>query len=124
MTAGLGSEFAQAVAAKDAGRLVELLHPQVDFHALTPKRTWEASEPDGVIAAVFGRWFEESDQIEALEQLETDAFADRERVGYRFRVRNPEGLVLVEQTAYLSAVDGKIGWMRVLCSGYRPVQPA
>jgi hypothetical protein len=36
-------------------------------------------------------------------------------------VRNPEGLFLVEQQAYLAERDGRIGWMRVLCSGYRPV---
>lgn len=29
---------------------------------------------------------------------------------------------LTEQQAYLSEVDGRIGWMRVLCSGYRPVE--
>jgi hypothetical protein len=27
----------------------------------------------------------------------------------------------VEQQAYLSERDGRIGWLRVLCSGYRPV---
>ena len=74
-----------------------------------------------MISAVLRRWFEESDDIEALEGLECDAFADRERVGYRFSVRNPDGRFLVEQQAYLSARDGRIGWMRVVCSGFRPV---
>jgi hypothetical protein len=46
---------------------------------------------------------------------------DRERVGYRFRVRNPDGLFVVEQQAYLSGSDGRIEWMRVVCSGFRPV---
>jgi hypothetical protein len=31
---------------------------------------------------------------------------------------------MVEQQAYLSARDGRIGWMRVLCSGYRPITAA
>jgi hypothetical protein len=69
-------------------------------------------------------WFEDSDDIEALEELDTDSFADRQRVGYRFSVDNPEGHFLVEQQAYLSERDGRIVWMRVLCSGYRPVQSA
>ena len=56
----------------------------------------------------------------ALEHLEGDDFADRQRVGYRFSVTNPDGRFLVEQQAYLSARDGQIGWMRVLCSGFRP----
>jgi hypothetical protein len=73
-----------------------------------------------VISTLLRNWFEDSDEIEALERLETDTFADRERVGYRFSVRNPDGRFLVEQQAYLSARDGQIVWMRVLCSGYRP----
>jgi hypothetical protein len=119
-TATLGAEFARALAVKDYGRLAELMHPEIDFRALTPNRTWEASDADAVISGVLREWFEDSDEIEALERLESDAFADRERVGYRFSVRNPDGRFLVEQQAYLSARDGRIGWMRVVCSGFRP----
>jgi hypothetical protein len=117
----LGAEFAAALAAKDVARLEQLLHPEIDFRGLTPRRHWEASGPEAVISGVLLRWFEESDEILALEQLETDAFADRERIGYRFSVRNPDGLFLVEQQAYVSVREGQIGWMRVVCSGFRPV---
>jgi hypothetical protein len=41
-------------------------------------------------------------------------------VGYRFSVTNPDGRFLVEQEAYLAERDGRIGWMRVVCSGFRP----
>ena len=68
------------------------------------------------------QWFEDSDEIEALQHVETDAFADRERVGYRFLVRNPEGLFEVEQQVYIGERDGRIGWMRSVCSGFRPVE--
>lgn len=119
--ATVGVEFARALAAKDSARLAELLHPEVEFRALTPRRSWEADGPEATIAILLGTWFEESDQIEAIEQLESDAFADRQRVGYRFSVSNPEGQFLVEQQAYLSEQDGQIGWLRVLCAGYRPV---
>ena len=78
-------------------------------------------DPDAVVSDVLRKRFEDSDEIEALEGLESDAFADCERVGYRFSVRNPNGRFLVEQQAYLSGRDGRIGWMRVLCSGFRPV---
>jgi hypothetical protein len=116
----LGAEFARALAAKDRERMLELIHPEVDFRGMTPSRSWDASDADGVISLMLDRWFEDSDEIEALERLESDAFADRERVGYRFSVRNPDGRFLVEQQAYLSARDGRIGWMRVVCSGFRP----
>ena len=46
---------------------------------------------------------------------------DRDRVGYRFRVQRPDGSYVVEQQAYLSEREGRIGWMRVLCSGFRPL---
>lgn len=120
LTTTLGAEFAHALAAKDFGRVRDLLHPEIDFRGLTPNRNWEASDADAVISGVLREWFEDSDEIEALEYLECDAFADRERVGYRFRVRNPDGRFLVEQQAYLAARDERIGWMRVVCSGYRP----
>ena len=46
--------------------------------------------------------------------------ADRERVGYRFAGHNEDGPFVVEQQAYLSERDGRIDWMRVICSGMRP----
>ena len=120
-TATLGAEFAQALAVKDFNRVLELLHPEIDFRALTPRRDWEASDPEAVISGILRQWFDDSDEIEGLERLEGDSFADRERIGYRFSVRNPDGHFLVEQQAYLSERDGRIGWMRVVCSGFRPV---
>ena len=116
----IGAEFARALAAKDFSRIRDLLHPEIDFRGMTPNRNWEAGDPDGVIGVVLGQWFEDKDEIEGLEGVETDAFADRERVGYRFRIRNPDGRFLVEQQAYLAERDGRIGWMRVVCSGFRP----
>jgi hypothetical protein len=68
-----------------------------------------------------GQWFDDGDTIEGVDALEHDSFADRERVGYRFRVRNADGEHLVEQQAYLSERDGQIGWLRIMCSGYRRI---
>lgn len=116
----VGAEFARALAAKDSSRMLDLMHPEIDFRGLTPSRSWEANDRDEVVSVLLRDWFEETDEIEALERLETDAFADRERVGYRFSVSNPKGHFLVEQQAYLSAPEGRIEWMRVVCSGYRP----
>jgi hypothetical protein len=120
--ASLGASFADALAVKDFDRIRGLLHPEIDFRGLTPRRDWEASDPDTLIGSVLRQWFEDSDVIEELEQVETDSFADRERVAYRFRVRNPEGLFLVEQQVYIAERDGQIGWMRSLCSGFRPIE--
>ena len=120
MAPELAEAFAHAVAAKDTARLTALLHPEVDFRGMTPGRVWEADGPGDVLAAI-ATWFEDGDVIEGIDALETDAFADRERAGYRLRVRNADGLHLVEQQAYLSMREGRIGWLRIMCAGYRPV---
>lgn len=121
MTSDLGAEFARALAAKDFDRVRDLLHPEVNFRGMTPNRTWEASDPETVIVEILRLWFEDSDRIDGVEHVETDSFADRERVGYRYTVTNPDGRFVVEQQAYLEPRDGRIGWMRVMCSGFRPV---
>ena len=120
-TTTLGADFARALAAKDSAAIRDLVHPEIDFRGLTPNRAWEASDRDELISILFDSWLEDKDEIEALEWVESDSFADRQRVGYRFSVNNPDGRFLVEQQAYLADRDGQIGWMRVVCSGFRPV---
>jgi hypothetical protein len=120
-TTTLGADFARAFAGKDSARMRELLHPEIDFKGLTPSRSWEASGADAVIDILFGSWLEDTDQVDGLEAVEDDAVADRDRVGYRCSVTNPDGRFVFEQQAYLSARDGQIDWMRVVCSGFRPV---
>jgi hypothetical protein len=119
MAWSLGEQFAQAVAAKDHDGVRALLHPEVDFQAMTPRKVWDASSPEDVVRAL-GVWFDEGDHIDSLVCVDTDAFADRERVGYRLSVSNGDGAFLVEQQAYLSPREGRIGWLRIMCSGYRP----
>jgi hypothetical protein len=75
---------------------------------------------DEVLDIVFGVWFPPHDELEELVLLYADAFADREQVRFRFRGRNRNGAMLVEQQAYLAQRDGLIGWMRIVCSGQRP----
>lgn len=120
----IGVEFANALARKDFTRIGELMQEDIDFRAMTPRRNWEASDPQTVVREILAKWFEDSDEIREMDSMESDSFADRERVGYRFRVHNPEGEFLVEQQAYLSERDGRISWMRVLCSGFRPIGSA
>jgi len=119
--ATLGTDFAHAFAAKDADRVRELVHPEIDFKALTPNRNWEASDQDKLVSMLFDEWLEDSDEVQGIESVESESFADRERVGYRLAIRCPDGNFLVEQQAYIGERDGKIGWMRVVCSGFRPI---
>jgi hypothetical protein len=118
----IGERFARAIAAKDAAALRELLAPDVDFGALTPRRAWESGSAAEIVDdVILGRWFEPTDRIVELESVDNDVVVDRERVGYRFRITNADGTFVVEQQAYLGVTDDTITWLRILCSGYRPV---
>ena len=123
MSMQIGERFARAIAAKDAPALLGLLAPEVDFRAMTPVRFWESNSAVEVVDdVVFGKWFEPTDVIESIEGIENDVVMDRERVGYRFRVTNADGAFVVEQQAYLGVQDDRIAWLRIMCTGYRPVE--
>lgn len=116
----LGLEFAQALGHKDFETVHDLLHAAIDFRGLTPGRAWDASGSSAVVDDVLRKWFEDSDTLIGIEAVQTDSFADRHRVAYRFRGENDDGPFVVEQQAYYTEKDGQINWMRVLCSGFRP----
>jgi hypothetical protein len=120
----MGARFAEALAGKDTAALADLLTPQVDFKGLTPRRFWEASTPDEVLGVLFDHWFEQQDHIDALlEVTDGEPVGDVSRVGYRLQVTTPDGPHLVEQQVYYRA-DDRIHYLRVVCSGFRPVGPA
>jgi hypothetical protein len=122
MAIPVGERFARAIAAKDAPGLLELLASDIDFGGMTPGRFWEATSADELVNdVIFGRWFSTTDHIEAIEAVDRDVVVDRERVGYRLRVKNDDGEFLVEQQAYFAVADDRIAWLRIMCSGYRPV---
>jgi len=115
-----GERFARALASKDRAALSALLTDPIDFQALTPRRHWQASEPGQVGDFIFGTWFDDGDDIEGVLALSNSSLPGRERVSYRLRVRNADGVHVVEQQAYYNAEGGRISWLRILCSGYLP----
>ncbi len=120
--ADLGTRFAEAIAGRDTAGLVALLAADVDFKALTPRKFWEGSTPTEVLDTVFGNWFEEEDRIDALVDVARgEPVEDTEHVGYRFAITNPDGAHTVEQQAYYRTDGDRISYLRIVCSGYRPV---
>jgi|SRR4051794_38546350 hypothetical protein len=118
----VGSRFVTAIAEKNTDALRGLLAHNVDFKGLTPRKFWEGANPDDVIETVFGNWFEESDHIdEVVHTDQGEDVGDVKRIGYRFRITTPDGPHLVEQQAYYYEYDDKILYLRVVCSGYRPI---
>jgi hypothetical protein len=117
-----GHAFVAALTSKDADAMLALFAGGVDFRALTPGRLWEPGTPAEVVSEVIlGTWFEPTDAVELVEAVDTGLVGDRGRVSYRLRVANADGRFVVEQQAYLELSAGKITWMRLLCSGFRPV---
>lgn len=117
----LGDRFGAALAAKDAATLRAMFTDQVDFRALTPNHTWEGQTPATVIDdVVLGTWFGSCHSMELVEAAGTGKVGDRQGFSYRLRGTNGDGRFVVEQRAYADVTEGKITWMRVLCSGFQP----
>ena len=57
------------LAARDFDKLRSLLDPEVEFRALTPRRSWEA-DGDSPTVDLFRNWFDEATVIEQVEQVE------------------------------------------------------
>jgi hypothetical protein len=121
----LGSRYVAALAAKDTNRLLALFVPDVIFRGMTPGRFWEADSPQRIVHEVLYQWFEPGDVIEKIERVEAGQVVDRERIDYRFRVRNADGPFIVEQRAYFDTDGaGHITRMHAICAGYRPTTDA
>jgi hypothetical protein len=122
MAATLGERFARSIADKNADQLLDLFASSVDFRAVTPGKFWETEKPEELVNdMIFGHWFEAKDVIQNVERIETGNVVNVERVGYTFRITNPEGEFLVEQQAYLKTSDDQINYLRIVCSGYQPL---
>jgi hypothetical protein len=125
----VGEEFVRALAGKDGAALRAVLADPIDFAALTPGRHWTASTPEEVvIEIILGKWFGPDDEIVGVESTSGGSLPDREHLRYRLRVRRDGEDYLVEQQAYYDTAANPMGgeqisWLRVLCSGYRRIDP-
>ena len=118
----LGDAFVAEVAGRDVPALRASLATDVDFRGLTPGRSWEATSPDEVVDVVLGHWFADSDRITSVDRVEHgDAVGDVRRLAYRFSLVNDAGPHVVEQQVYYEVRDGRLAYLRVVCSGFQPV---
>jgi hypothetical protein len=114
-----GPAFAHALAAREFDKLQLLLDPEVEFRALTPRRSWEA-DGDSPTVELFRKWFDEATVIERVEQVDLDSVGDRQHLVYRFSGHDDDAPFVIEQQVYFTERDGRIDWMRMMCSGFRP----
>jgi hypothetical protein len=119
---GLAHQFTTALAARDSAALRSLFGSEVDFRALTPGRVWEVRTPDALVnEVILASWFAPGDVIQRIESVQHGRVGTRTRIGYRLQVQNVTGSFTVEQQAFCDLTDGKITWLRVLCSGFVPI---
>ncbi len=122
MTEAMGERFAQALATKDAAELKALMRPEVDFRAMTPMKFWESTDIDVIVdGTILGTWFDEEREITEILAVETDSVGPLDRVSYRFKVKRPEGEFVIEQQAYFQVSEEQISWLRIMCSGFLPL---
>lgn len=118
--ASVTDEFVDAILERDFVRARNLLHPEVDFRAMTPSRVWEADGPAGV-EEVLRAWFEHPErEVERVAPTEPASIEDTLRVGWSVYGSDANGQFLYEQQAYVREDDGQVVWLRVMCSGPRP----
>jgi hypothetical protein len=122
MTEHIGERFARALADRDAAALKALLRTDVDFKAMTPGKFWEAHDVDVIVdETLLGTWFEPERRITETLAVDTDTLGSMDRVGYRFRVRRPDGEFTIEQQAYYVTDGDQISWLRIMCTGFLPL---
>lgn len=120
VASGAAAAFADAIVARDFARAAALLHPEIDFRAMTPNRVWEAEGPAGV-ENVLREWLDDPDEdVEYVSATDPALIGNTTRVGWVVRMSDAEGPQIFEQQAYVRERDGQIGWMRVMCSGAIP----
>jgi hypothetical protein len=120
LPASTTSGFLDAVLARDFSRVRGLLHPSIDFRAMTPSRIWEASDPAGV-EKVLRAWFEHPErEVQRVDPTEAASVEDTQRVGWRVYGTDGKGPFVYEQQAYLREDNSQVVWLRIMCSGPRP----
>jgi TusA-related sulfurtransferase len=115
----VGQNVLDALKARDFDRIRSSFHPQVEFKALVPRGIREGANPEEATAWL-QQWFGDADEYEVLASS-VDQVVDRLHIAYRIQLRKPAGWRVIEQQAYCTLQEGLINTMRVLCSGFRPI---
>ena len=112
--------FVDAVVARDFARARRLLHPEVDFRGMTPSRIWEAEGPADVENAL-RMWLDNpARDVERVDALETGEIQDTVRTGWVVQGTGADGPFVFEQQVDARERDGRVEWLRVMCTGPRP----
>lgn len=114
-------ELLDAIGSRDRTRIASCFAPDAKLRALTPHRLRELDGPDA-IAGQYGFWLEPLESF-AVISGDATAIADRVRLRYRFRGRDPmKGWQENEHTAYATVEEGRVTVLNLTCAGFRPAE--
>jgi ketosteroid isomerase-like protein len=117
--AAVAGELLDAIATRDFARIEACFAKDAAFQVLTPQQLRQ--HETGVAAAARYRYWLESFAEFELVDGDVEEIADRVRIRYLFRGRDPEkGWQLNEHTGYAKVREGRIASMNVTCTGFRP----
>jgi hypothetical protein len=108
-----------AIGARDRAQIAACFASDAKLRALTPHQVRELDGPEA-IAGQYGFWL---DSLESFVLVSGDvtAIADRARLRYRFRGRDPaKGWQENEHTAYATVENGRVAALNLTCAGFRP----
>ncbi len=115
-------ELLEAIGSRDRERIAACFAPEAKLRALTPHRLREEDGRDA-IAGQYGYWLDPLESF-AVTSGDVTAIADRARLRYRFRGRDPvKGWQENEHTAYATVVEGRVAALDLTCAGFRPAGP-
>jgi SnoaL-like domain len=112
-------QLVEAIAARDLGRIVGTMAPDVRFRYLIPPGPGEVVGADNAAAKYFD-WFGDAAALEVLDVL-VKPVSDRTSARYRFLLHREGEWEVVEQQTFLDVdAEGQITSIDLLCSGFRP----
>ena len=120
----VGFAFVDALSRRDPIAMVRLLHPHIEFRALTPGRDWSADDATSVVhGIILGTWFKGVDEDMTVATVAGGSVGMRSVVDYELHLTRGGDPYRLAQHAYFDVSGGRITSMRVLCSGYQPAIP-
>jgi hypothetical protein len=115
-------ELLGAIASRDRDRIAACFATDARLRALTPHRLREEVGPE-LIAGRYSSWLDSLGSF-AVTSSDVEQIADRVRLRYRFRGRDPaKGWQENEHTAYATVAGGRIAALNLSCAGFRPAEP-
>jgi TusA-related sulfurtransferase len=110
----------QALALRDRAGLLACLSDEVVLKALLPRRYVERDGAAAVADEMLG-WFSDVPEI-VVRHCVVDQVGGLWHTGFQFGLLGLTPEHVVEQHAYCVVADNRVTTIRVLCSGFRPVE--